>query len=444
MLNQQKVEKPKRAFLVSVLILAASIFSAQSHAETKTPQQEMEDLFRAPEPKLDALSTIYIRRAGGEIQQIMSTSCVAAFDEAARRSGLKTSFDDIETSRLEGGLRLSIGTGFSLRQGLKGDYVLQLNSFSNPGHVASYLNSQAYNDALADIQRFIFSFGDFVAGLAFGGTSHLFSSDKAFLSPDDLKGRTMVGYFDAVWYLRLHEELGIGYDAILGHTPNIVADQRAALAKAVDRYGATKTFVVMPLVAASRVVPKAMRSYISLTSTTVHFIEFQASIEDWNKINPEGKKLISKLVADASSTCSRANFQKEIAAVEALKKDGSSLVPVDTASFQGLTSDYLWKNLREAQNQVEAAEKNLRNVEASNKKLDINKKAASHKGNGDTKSSSQEPDMKDIFKDIFNPKPKSPAEKRLSEAKDELSTSKNKEKSAREEMQLYEAIQATR
>jgi len=299
-----------------------------------------------------SVKRLRIAQIEGDFYRSVTSHCVAALSESARGRGVTIDVidryrDDFKNTPKETAniyVLPSVVNLTALRPpGF--DALDEVAIFSNPSHVANFLQSNYYKTSIASVE-FTGLFRSKVVGYAYGSTSQLFTADAPIMTPADLSGRTMIGSFRAWWYAALREKLNIGHDPILGHTQNVIAKQREAVIRATNKRRKDAVFILMPILMAQGTVPPELRQYISLTMSHTMLVDLEAN--NWFDLDDEGKRIVQVIVDDAIVKCSEQNFAAEKKALEALAASGSTVVPVDIEPFQALSKDKFAKRRVEA------------------------------------------------------------------------------------------------
>ena len=309
-----------------------------------------------------AKPTLRIWEWDGDFYQTITDGCASALEASAASAGLTTRVFRTRAAELDQNPDDTVTVGvvpttasLSLfAPGPKGTAIFdEVAPFTGPPHFIKFLNGDLYRSLYADVPAPFFFSHRATIGVAYGSAAQIFTSDKPIRTPAELRGRTQLGTFGDWWYVSLHDELGIGHDAVLGHTDSTIEAQHAALIKAAKGMAAGSSFIVAPLLMATKIVPPELRTYVSLTMTHTSFVSFVA--EPWDKATEEQKAVVSRVVTEAAKFCSAQNFDRERSAISQMKLTGSTVVPVDIAAFQILSVTILERGIDEARADLQKA-----------------------------------------------------------------------------------------
>lgn len=296
-----------------------------------------------------------------DLFQLYTRECVALLDAQARRHGFDSAVYMAGSPELEkegpgAATLLVVPESHNLTLALKPDGFDALDAvgaFSGPEHFAKFYASEHYASAFekAAVKTFLPSH---VLGFAYAATAQIYTRDKPMFSPADLAGRTQVGSFGAWWYAALHDRLRIGHDAVLGHTANTIAEQRAAATKAIGGRNQDEVFAVMTPVFAKALLPQSLRTFVSLSMTHTALLAFVGT--NWTSLPEETQAALSAVLDQAIPACGAANFEREKTAMAEIEREGARVVAVESA-FRGLPRQLLEKRIADATAKLEKAKK---------------------------------------------------------------------------------------
>src|SRR5690606_29058161 len=124
-------------------------------------------------------------------------------------------------------------------------YMQEEAAFADVAHFARFMDSDLLKQLIADQDQLLTEPLKLIA-LAYGGTSQIATSDQPVMTPEDLRGRTQIGLYNAWWYAAIYEERGIGHDPTLGWHVETNEEYRAAATAAARKRKSSKRFFVMP------------------------------------------------------------------------------------------------------------------------------------------------------------------------------------------------------